>query len=154
MKNFAIALATIAALTMGALSTADAQGKGRRDGAYKQRNTSVQHRAGPRNLGRAVERRHARRDMNMRHGGRRGFDRPGKRVWRMKHRRHGWKRGYRKHKRLQRRYHRRFHRRFRGPYRHHPHAYRSYPVYEASPVESHGLEIETEEFRFKVYGSS
>lgn len=196
MKNFAIALAAIAALTMGALSTADAQGKGRRDGAYNQRHASTQHRAGPRQFRRAVDRRQAGQRARIRQGWHSGnlsrkevsrlrrdqrrigklerrsgadghytrherralkgaLDHSSKRIWRMKHNRHGWKGGHRKHKRLHRRFHHRHHRRFHRPRHHHyPHAYRTYPIYEAAPVESHGLEIETEEFRFKVYGSS
>lgn len=154
MKNFGIVLAVIAALTMGAMSTADAQGKGRRDGAHKQRNTSVQHRAGPRNSGRAVDRRHTRKDAHMRHGGKRGYHRPDKRVWRMKHHRRAWKRGYRKHQRYDHRYQRPYRHDFRRPHRRRGHVYQVRPVYDSSPEYSHGLEVETEEFRFKVYGSS
>lgn len=145
MKKLGIALAVIAGLTMGVLSTADAQGKGRRDGMHAQRHQFAQHRASPRKFHHGVDRRHARQHAGMRHGWKRGHDRPRKHIWGMKHGRHAWKRGFRKHHR--------FHRRFRRPHRRHGHVHRVYPVYGSYPIYSHGLEIETGEFRFKVYGS-
>ena len=72
MKNLGIALAVIAALTVGALSTAQAQGKGRRDGVHQQRHTSAQHRAGPRKFRHAVDRRQARQHKRIRQGWRNG----------------------------------------------------------------------------------
>jgi hypothetical protein len=152
MKNLAVALTAIAALTMGVLTTADAQGKGRRDGAHRQGHPSMQHRAGPRKFAHTVDRRHVR--PNAHHGWKRGYHRPGKRVWRMKHRRHARRHWHRKHKRFHRRFHHRHHRRFHGPHRYRPHAYTVVPAYDTSAGPSHGLEVETPDFRFKVYGSS
>jgi hypothetical protein len=203
MRNFAIALAAIAALTLGALSTADAQDKGRRDGAGNQRQSTVQHRAGPRNFQRAVDRRQATQRGRMRQGRRAGdlnrhevsrlrqdqrrirklerrfgsdghytrherralkgaLDRSSKRIYRMKHNRHGWKRGHGKprrfhkrfHKPYHKRYHKRYHRGFRRPHHYYREVHRVYPVADSAPVETRGLEVETPEFRFKVYGSS
>ena len=68
MRNVTIALTVIAALTLGALGTAEAQNKGRRDGAHKQRPTSMQHRASPRKFQHAVDRRQARQHARMRQG--------------------------------------------------------------------------------------
>ncbi len=68
MKNVSIALTVIAALTLGALGTAEAQNKGRRDGAHKQRPTSMQHRASPRKFQHAVDRRQARQHTRIRQG--------------------------------------------------------------------------------------
>lgn len=198
MKNFAIVIAAIAALVMGPLSSADAQGKGRRDGAQRQRHANVQHRAGPRKFQHAVDRRQAGQRGRIKQGWQAGnlsgrevsrlrrdqrrigklerrfgadghytrherrvlkgaLDHSSKRIWRMKHNRHGWKRGrgwkhgHRKH----RRYHRRFNRGYGWRPHNYRHVPRAYPVYEeASPSSSHGLEVETEDFRFKVYGSS
>lgn len=88
------------------------------------------------------------------------LDHSSKRIWRMKHNRHGWKHGH--GKRYGHYKHHRHHKRFRHGYRppghrrHHHRRHRpwAYPVYlEASPGYSRGLEVETEEFRFKVYGS-
>lgn len=207
MKKFGIALATIAALALGTVSTADAQGKGRRDGAHKQRHASAQHRAAPRNFRHAVDRRQVRQRARIQEGRRAGqlnrhevsrlradqrrigklerrfgsdghynrherralkgaLDHSSKRIWRMKHNRHGgyrghgwhrghkhghgWKRGHGKH----RRFHRHFRHGPRWPHRYRGHVQHVYPVYDDSPVHSHGLEVETPDFRFKVYGSS
>ncbi len=68
MRNVSIALTVIAALTLGALGTAEAQNKGRRDGAHKQRPTSMQHRASPRKFQHAVDRRQARQHPRIRQG--------------------------------------------------------------------------------------
>ncbi|MCK5364350.1 MAG: hypothetical protein KAR22_15340, partial [Gammaproteobacteria bacterium] len=68
MRNVSIALTVIAALTLGALGTAEAQNKGRRDGAHKQRPTSMQHRAGPRKFQHAAGRRQARQHARIRQG--------------------------------------------------------------------------------------
>ena len=57
MRNASITLTMIAALTLGALGTAEAQNKGRRDGAHEQRPTSMQHRASSRKFQHAVDRR-------------------------------------------------------------------------------------------------
>ncbi len=140
MKNVSIALTVIAALTLGALGTAEAQNKGRRDGAHKQRSTSMQHRASPRKFQHAVDPRQARQHERRRMG--RALGHSNKRIWRMKGNRYRAKPGYRKH--------RYFHRGLRRPRRHHRHAYRLYPVYEQPPNYSFGLEIETEDFRFSV----
>ncbi len=72
MRNLSIALTVIAALTLGALGTAEAQNKGRRDGAHKQRSTSMQHRASPRKFQHAVGRRQARQHASIRQGWRSG----------------------------------------------------------------------------------
>lgn len=68
MRNVSIALTVIAALTLGALATAEAQNKGRRDGAHKQRSASMQHRLSPRKLQHAVGRRQARQHARIRQG--------------------------------------------------------------------------------------
>ena len=68
MRNVSIALTVIAALTLGALGTAEAQNKVGRDGAHKQRPTSMQHRASPRKFQHAVDRRQARQHARMRQG--------------------------------------------------------------------------------------
>jgi hypothetical protein len=198
MKNFAIALATIAALTLGAFSTADAQGKGRRDGAARQRHATVQHRAGSRNFQRGVDRRQGIQRGRIRQGARAGnlnrhevsrlrrdqrrigkmerrfgadgrysrherralksaLDRSSKRIWRMKHNRPGRNHGYGKHRRYHKPFHWRHHKRFGHGYgwkrRHFRQVPYPVPVYqEVSPGPSRGLEVETEDFRFKVYG--
>ena len=72
MRNLSIALTVIAALTLGALGTAEAQNKARRDGAHKQRSTSMQHRASPRKFQHAVDRRQARQHARIRQGWRSG----------------------------------------------------------------------------------
>ncbi len=72
MKNLAIALAIVAALTVTTLPAADAQSKGRRDGAFAQRHAPAQHRAGPRRFQHAVDRRQARQHARIRHGWRSG----------------------------------------------------------------------------------
>ena len=72
MRNPSIALTVIAALTLGALGTAEAQNKGRRDGAHKQRSTSMQHRASPRKFQHAAGRRQARQHARIRQGWRSG----------------------------------------------------------------------------------
>ncbi len=66
MRNVSIALTVIAALTLGAVETAEAQNKGRRDGAHKQRSASMQHRVSPRKLQHAVGRRQARQHAGIR----------------------------------------------------------------------------------------
>ncbi len=68
MRNVSIALTVIAALTLGALAMAEAQNKGRRDGAHKQSPTSMQHRASPRKFQHAVHRRQARQHARIRQG--------------------------------------------------------------------------------------
>ncbi len=68
MRNISIALAVIAALTLGALGTAEAQNKGRRDGAHKQRATSMQHRVSPRKFQPAVDHRQSRQRARIRQG--------------------------------------------------------------------------------------
>ena len=113
MRNVSITLTAIAALTLGALGTAEAQNKGRRDGAHKQSPTSMQHRAGPRKFQHAVHRRqarhHARRPMG------RALGRSSKRIWRMKGNRYRAKPGHRKH--------RYYHGGFCRPCRHHRHVH-------------------------------
>ncbi len=68
MRNVSIALTIIATLTLSALGTAEAQNKGRRDGAHKQSPTSMQHRASPRKFQHAVDRRQARQHGRTRQG--------------------------------------------------------------------------------------
>lgn len=68
MRNASIALTMIAALTLGALGTAEAQNKGRRDGAHEQRPTSMQHKASSRKFQHAVDRRQARQHARIRQG--------------------------------------------------------------------------------------
>jgi hypothetical protein len=68
MKNFHFALAVIAALTLGALETAEAQNEGRRHGAHKHKHTSLQHRASRRKFQHAVDRRQARQHVRIRQG--------------------------------------------------------------------------------------
>jgi hypothetical protein len=68
MRNLSIALTVIAALTLGALGTAEAQNKGLRDEARKQAPPSMQHRASPRKFQRAVDRRQARQRARVRQG--------------------------------------------------------------------------------------
>jgi len=68
MKNSAISLAVLAALTLGALDAAEAQNKGRRHGAQKQQHTSVQQRASQRKFQHAVDRRQARQHARIRQG--------------------------------------------------------------------------------------
>ncbi len=68
MRKASIALTVIAALTLGALGTAEAQNKGRRDGAHKQKSTSMQHRASPRKFQRPGDRRQARQHTRLRQG--------------------------------------------------------------------------------------
>ena len=68
MKNFRIALAVIAALTLGALETAEAQNKGRCHGAHKQKHASMQHTASSRKFQHAVDRRQARQHLRIRQG--------------------------------------------------------------------------------------
>ena len=72
MRNASIALTMIAALTLGTLGTAQAQNKGRRDGAHEQRPTSMQHRARSRKFQHAVDRRQARQHARIRQGWRSG----------------------------------------------------------------------------------
>jgi len=68
MRNVGIALTVIVALTLGALGTAEAQNKGRHDGARKQRPTSMQQGASPRKFQRTVDRRQARQRARIRQG--------------------------------------------------------------------------------------
>ena len=68
MRKVSIALTVIAALTLGALGTAEAQNKGRRDGVHKQSPTSMQHRASPRKFQHTVDRRQARQHGRTRQG--------------------------------------------------------------------------------------
>ena len=68
MKNFAIAVALVAALTAATLSTAEAQGKNHRDGAHRQGHASMQHRANPRKFQHALDRRQARQRARIRNG--------------------------------------------------------------------------------------
>ncbi len=72
MRNISIALTVIAALTLGALGTAEAQNKGRRDGAHKQGPPSMQHRVSPRKFQHAISRRQARQHARIRQGWQRG----------------------------------------------------------------------------------
>ena len=144
MKNLSIALAAILVLTLSTLGTAEAQRKGGMPEAQKQRQTSTQHRAGPRKS------QHAAAGRQIRQHGRwhdpRHSPRSSKRIWRMKGKHHRAKRGYGRHGR----FHRGFHRGFRQPRRHYPHAYRIYPVYEQPPSRSLGIDVETKDFRFSV----
>ncbi|GMQ76804.1 MAG: hypothetical protein BMS9Abin01_2099 [Gammaproteobacteria bacterium] len=165
MRNVCIALSVVAALTLGALGTAEAHNKGRRDGAHEQRPASMQHRASPRKFQHAVDRREARQHARIRQGWQRGrlnrkqvarlhrnqkqfhkmerrFRADGHYTWRMKGNRYRANPGYRKH--------RYFHGGFRRLRRHHRYVYRAYPVYERLPSYSFGLEIETEDLRFRV----
>lgn len=144
MKNFTIALAVIAALTLGALGTAQARDAGQRHGAHKRSHAIMQHRADTRRFKHAVDRRHVRQ--HARGVERRAHGHPGKRIWRMKHKRHWVKRHYRKHRRFHGRVHPP-HPAYRPVYRAYPVAY---PVYEDSPSRSLGFDIETEGFRFSV----
>lgn len=68
MKNFAIALTAVAALTVTTLPVADAQGKGRRDGAFADRHAQAQHRASPRRFQQTIDRRQARQHTRIRQG--------------------------------------------------------------------------------------
>ena len=167
MRNVCIALSVVAALTLGALGTAEAQNEGRRDAARKQRPTSMQHRGSPRKFQHAVDRRQARQRARIRQGWQSGrlnrkqvarshrnqkqfnkmdrrFRADGHYTWRVKGNRYRAKPGYGYRK------DRHFHGGFRRPRRHHRQAYRVYPVYEQPPSQSFGLEIETEDFRFSV----
>jgi len=142
MRNVSIALTVIAALTLGALGTAEAQNKGRRDGAHKQRSTSMQHRASPRKFQHAVGRRQARQHARIRQGWRSGrLNR--KQVARLH-------RNQRHINKMQRRFradsyyprkHRYFHGDFRRPRPHHRRVYRVYPVYEQPRNHSFVLKI-------------
>lgn len=72
MKNFHIAVAAIAALTLGAAGAADARDRGVRHGAQKQGHVSMQHRAAPRSFQRSVDRRQVRQRARIRQGARSG----------------------------------------------------------------------------------
>lgn len=180
MKNLHIAVAVIAVLTLGALATAEAQGKGRRDGVHKQRHTLLQHRARSRKFQHAIDRRQGRQHARIRQGWQSGslngkelsrLHRNQKRIGRME-RRFGADGRYTRHerrliegqldrssKRIWRMKHNRHawkpryrtHRHFRR-YDHRPRYHRRqiYHLYEQAPSHSFGLEIETGEFRFKV----
>jgi hypothetical protein len=113
MRNVSIALTVIAALTLGALGTAEAQNKGRRDGAHIPSPAPMQHRASPRKFQHALDRRQARQHARRRVG--RALGRSSKRIWRMKGCCYRARPGYRKH--------RYYHGGFRRPRRHHRHVY-------------------------------
>ena len=72
MKKLSIAIAVIAALMLGPLGAAQAQSKGRRDDGHKQRQTSAQHRASPREFQRAVNRQQDRQHARIRQGRKNG----------------------------------------------------------------------------------
>jgi hypothetical protein len=114
MRNVSIALTVIAALTLGALGTAEAQNKGRRHGAHKQSPASMQHRASRRKFQHAVDRHQARHHEHRPMG--RALGRPSKRIWRMKGNRYRARPGYRKH--------RHYHGGFCRLRRHHRHVYK------------------------------
>lgn len=191
MKNFHIAVAVIAALTLGAAGTTDARDRADRQGGHKQGHAPSQHRADPRGFQRSVDRRLVRQRAHIRHGARSGrlsrgqvarlrgkqkhirkverhfgadgrYDRQerrslnhalhgsSKRIWRMKGKRHGrfgahgpkyrFKPGYRRHGHYRGHHSRRVHRQVEHVY----------PVYDDSPADSLGLDIETKDFRFSV----
>ena len=144
MKSFSIVLAAILALTLSTFGTAQAQPKGGRDGAQKQRHTSSQQRGGTRKFQHAIPGRHAGRHTRW-HDPRRS-QRVNKRIWRMHGKRHRWaKRSFRQQ--------RRYHRGFRHPRAHVPRVHRTYPVYEQFSSPSVGFEIETPEVRVKLHKS-
>lgn len=201
MKKLPIVLAAVAALTLGAVGSAEARDRGAGHGAQKQRHGVMQHRAGPRGFQRNVDRRQARQHGRIRQGAVSGrlnrgqvarlrgkqkhirvmerhfgadgrydrqerrilnhaLDRSSKRIWRMKGQRHGkyghGRYGHGRYGAYAPKYRvkprRRGHRHFRGhhPRRHHRHVEHVYPVYDASPAHSLGLDIETKDFRFSV----
>jgi hypothetical protein len=146
MKNYPIVFAVIAALTLGVLGTAQARDAGQRHGAQKHRPAAVQHRAGPRRSKHAIDRHHVRQ--HARGFGKRAHARPGKRIWRMKARRHWARRHYGHYRHYGK--HRRFHRGRPAPHRFHRRPARAYPVYLDSPSRSLGVDVETRDFRFSV----
>ena len=168
MRNASIALTMIAALTLGALATAEAQNKGRRDGARTQPPASMQHRASSRKFQHAIDRRQARQHARIRQGWRSGrlnrkqvarLHRNQKHIDKMERRlradghypRRVGRALDRSNKRIWRikgnryrakpgyRKHRYFHGGFRRLRRHHRHVYRVYPGYGRPPSHSFRL---------------
>ena len=68
MKNFHIALAAIAALMLGAATSAEARDRGSPHGAQKHRSAHAQHRARQRGFQRGIDRRQARQRARIREG--------------------------------------------------------------------------------------
>jgi len=72
MKKTTVTFAVIAALTLGALGTAQARERDRNPGAHKQKQSAMQHGAKPRNFQRAIDARQAQQRGRIKQGRRNG----------------------------------------------------------------------------------